>query len=198
MAQAGFSSSGSGRIDAGGLMNKSRGAVNSNLISILHDIQAKYGYIPEAKIREVAQRLKIPLVDVYGVVTFYKSFSLAPRGRHSITVCLGTACHVRGGPRVMQRISEILRIEPRETTEDQEFSLETVNCLGCCALGPMVVVDGKHHGLMNSAKVGILLRNYKNTKNKVNTGRSSSKVPSSRTLNQMEKDYHGEESVFLT
>lgn len=98
----------------------------------------------------------------------------------------------------MQRISEILQIEPGETTEDQEFSLETVNCLGCCALGPMVVVDSKHHGLMNSARVGALLRNYKNTKNKVNTGRSSSEVPSSRTSNQMQKDYYGEESVFLT
>jgi len=151
----------------GGLMNKSREVVNSNLISILHDIQAKYGYVPEVKIREVAQSLEIPLVDVYGVVTFYKSFSLAPRGRHSITVCLGTACHVRSSPRVLQRISEILQIEPGETTEDQEFSLEAVNCLGCCALGPMVVVDGKHHGLMNSAKVDVLLRNCRNTKHKV-------------------------------
>jgi len=148
-------------------MNESKGVINSNLISILHDIQAKSGYVPEEKIREVAQRLKIPLVDVYGVVTFYKSFSLGPRGRHSITVCLGTACHVRGGPRVLRHVCEILRIEPGETTEDQEFSLETVNCLGCCALGPMVIVDGKHHGLMNSAKVSILLRNYVNAKNKV-------------------------------
>jgi NADH:ubiquinone oxidoreductase subunit E len=141
--------------------------VKSNLISILHDIQAKCGYVPEAKIREVAQKLEIPLVDVYGVVTFYKSFSLAPKGRHSITVCEGTACHVRSSPRVLQRISEILQIEPGETTEDQQFSLEAVNCLGCCALGPMVVVDGKHHGLMNTAKVDALLRNYRNAKHKV-------------------------------
>ena len=141
--------------------------VKSNLISILHDIQAKCGYVPEAKIRDVAQKLEIPLVDVYGVVTFYKSFSLAPRGRHSITVCEGTACHVRSSPRVLQRISEILQIEPGETTEDQQFSLEAVNCLGCCALGPMVVVDGKHHGLMNTAKVDALLRNYRNAKHKV-------------------------------
>jgi NADH-quinone oxidoreductase subunit E len=139
---------------------------NSNLISILHDIQAECGYVPEAKIRDVAQTLKIPLVDVYGIVTFYKSFSLAPRGRHSITVCLGTACHVRGSPRVLQRISETLRVEAGETTEDKEFYLEAVHCLGCCALGPMVVVDGKHHGLLNSAKVDDLLRNYRNTKHK--------------------------------
>jgi NADH-quinone oxidoreductase subunit E len=156
--------------------------VNSNLISVLQDIQAEYGYVPEAKIRDVAQKLKIPLVDVYGVVTFYKSFSLAPRGRHSITVCLGTACHVRSSPRVLQRISEILQIEPGETTEDQEFSLEAVNCLGCCALGPMVVVDGKHHGMMNSAKVDALLRNYRYSKHKVKQTERPLEVPVQRQL----------------
>jgi NADH:ubiquinone oxidoreductase subunit E/formylmethanofuran dehydrogenase subunit C len=141
--------------------------LNSNLISTLLEIQSKRGFVPEEKISEAAQKLGIPLVDVYGVATFYKSFSLAPRGRHSITVCLGTACHVRGGPRVLQRVSEILQIEPGETTKDQEFSLEVVNCLGCCALGPMVIVDGNHHGLMNSAKVDALLRNYRNARHKV-------------------------------
>ena len=156
--------------------------LNSNLISILHDIQAECGYVPEAKIREVARKLKIPLVDVYGVVTFYKSFSLAPRGRHLITVCLGTACHVRSSPRVLQRISEILHIEPGETTKDQEFSLEAVNCLGCCALGPMVVVDGKHHGLMNSAKVDALLRNYRNAKHNVARTERHLEVPVQRRL----------------
>jgi NADH-quinone oxidoreductase subunit E len=155
--------------------------LNSNLISILHDIQAESGYVPEAKIRDVAQKLEIPLVDVYGIVTFYKSFSLAPRGRHSITVCLGTACHVRGSPRVLQRISEILQIEPGETTEDNKSSLEAVNCLGCCALGPIVVVDGKHHGLMNSAKIDDLLRNHKNTKHKATrTSRQMKTVPVQR------------------
>ncbi len=138
--------------------------LNSNLISVLQDIQEESGYVPEARLREVAHKLKIPLMEVYGVVTFYKSFNLSPRGRHSITVCLGTACHVRSSPRVLQRISEILQIEPGETTRDREFTLEAVNCLGCCALGPMVVVDGKHHGLMNSAKVDALLRDYKHTK----------------------------------
>jgi NADH-quinone oxidoreductase subunit E len=141
--------------------------VNSNLISALLEIQSKHGFVPEDKISEGAQKLGMPLADVYGVVTFYKSFSLAPRGRHSITVCLGTACHVRGGPRVLQRISEILQIEPGETTKDQEFSLDVVNCLGCCALGPMVIVDGNHHGLMNSAKVDALLRNYRNARHRV-------------------------------
>jgi NADH:ubiquinone oxidoreductase subunit E/formylmethanofuran dehydrogenase subunit C len=141
--------------------------VKSNLISTLHDIQAKCGYVPEEKIREVAQKFEIPVTDVYGVVTFYKSFNLAPRGRHSITVCEGTACHVRSSARVLQRICEILQIEPGETTEDQDFSLEAVNCLGCCALGPMVVIDGKHHGLMNTTKVDALLRNYGKVTRKV-------------------------------
>lgn len=164
-------------------MNEIKGIVNTNLISILQDIQAKYGYVPHAKIREVAHGLKIPLVDVYGVVTFYKSFGLTPRGRHTITVCLGTACHVRGSPRVLQNISKILRIEPGETTEDQEFSLETVNCLGCCALGPMVVVDDKHHGLMNSAKLSSLFRNCRNTGTESKqTERKLGDVPAPRTL----------------
>jgi len=158
-------------------MDRRRDIVNENLISILQGIQAKHGYVPEARLREVAQRLGISLADVYGVVTFYKSFNLVPKGRHSVTVCLGTACHVRSSPRVLQRISEILRIEPGETTEDQEFSLEAVNCIGCCALGPMVVVDGKHHGLMNSAKVDALLRNHRNTKRLVTRAERQVKVP---------------------
>jgi len=141
--------------------------VKSNLISTLHDIQAERGYVPEEEMREIAQKFEIPVTDVYGVVTFYKSFNLAPRGHHSITVCEGTACHVRSSARVLQRICEILQIEPGETTEDQEFSLEAVNCLGCCALGPMVVIDGKHHGLMNTAKVDTLLRNYGKVPGKV-------------------------------
>jgi len=135
--------------------------IDSNLLSILQAIQAEFGYLPGEKIQETAQSLNIPLSEVYGVVTFYKSFSLTPRGRHVITTCLGTACHIRGSPRILKTICEILKIEPDETTEDNEFTLETVNCLGCCALGPMVVVDGHYHGLMNSAKVRSLLQYYK-------------------------------------
>jgi len=156
--------------------------LNSNLISTLLDIQAKCGFVPEEKISDVAQKLGIPLVDAYGVVTFYKSFSLAPRGRHSVTVCLGTACHVRGGPRVLQRVSEILQIEPGETTKDQQFSLEAVNCLGCCALGPIVIVDGKHHGLMNSAKVDALLQNYRNAKHNATRTDRQLQAPVQRQL----------------
>jgi len=187
LTQADSSSSGSSRINARGLINESKSVVNTNLVSVLHDIQAKNGYLPEEKIREVAQSLGIPLVDVYGVATFYKSFSVTPRGRHTITVCLGTACHVRGSPRVLQSISKILRIEPGETTEDQEYSLETVNCLGCCALGPMVIADGEHYGLMNSAKVSVLLPNYKNigTRSKQTYGKLD------RALKNTETDREG-------
>jgi NADH:ubiquinone oxidoreductase subunit E/formylmethanofuran dehydrogenase subunit C len=163
-------------IDRGGHRGFPTDVLNSNLISTLLDIQAECGFVPEEKIGDIAQKLGIPLVDTYGVATFYKSFSLAPRGRHSITVCLGTACHVRGGPRVLQRVSEILQIEPGETTKDQQFSLEAVNCLGCCALGPMVVVDGNHHGLMNSVKVDALLRNYRNASQATRTGRQLAPV----------------------
>lgn len=114
------------------------------LISILEDIQAKYGYLPEAELRTVAEETGRSLVDVYGVATFYRSFSLTPRGRHLVSVCLGTACHVRGGPAIAQQLEKHLGIKAGETTEDREFTLETVNCLGACALGPVVVIDGHY------------------------------------------------------
>ena len=141
-------------------MSTNTDVINTNLISILQEVQDKYRYLPEENIREIAQSLNMPLSEVYGVVTFYKSFSLTPRGRHIVTVCLGTACHIRGSPRVLKKICEILEIEPGETTDDQEFSLETVNCLGCCALGPMVVIDDQYHGLINSTKIPALFQSY--------------------------------------
>jgi NADH-quinone oxidoreductase subunit E len=128
------------------------------LISTLEDIQAHYNYLPEEALREVSRRLAIPLRDIYGVATFYQSFSFTPKGKHIITVCLGTACHVRGGTRMVDIISNELGIGPGETTPDMLFTLETVNCLGACALGPIVVVDGEYHGNMNSSKVDALLK----------------------------------------
>lgn len=127
------------------------------LIPILQDVQALYNWLPQEVICRVGEGLEIPLIDVYGVATFYKSFSLKPRGKHLITVCLGTACHVRGGPRIVDEFSRKLNIELGETTEDMQFTLETVNCLGCCAIGPIVVKDGIYHGQMNSQKVVSLL-----------------------------------------
>ena len=131
---------------------------NENLLSVLQDIQAKYGYLPEEKLIETAETLDMPLIDVYGVATFYKSFSLTPRGRHQVKVCLGTACHVRGADRIGKEVERKLGIGPGETSEDGEFSLETVMCLGCCAIGPVVVMDGKYYGQMTRTKVESVLK----------------------------------------
>ena len=129
------------------------------LISILAEIQAKYGYLPEEALREVAERTGRSLVDIYGISTFYRAFSLKPRGKHLISVCLGTACHVRGGPRVLEEFEKQLGISAGATTGDKEFTLETVNCLGACALGPVVVIDGHYFTAVRTPKVkGILDR----------------------------------------
>ena len=139
-------------------MTPTENGSNETLLSVLQDIQAKYGYLPEGKLIETAETLDIPLIDVYGVATFYKSFSLTPRGRHQVKVCLGTACHVRGANRIGKEVGQKLGIGPGETSEDGEFSLETVMCLGCCAIGPVVVIDGKYYGQVTPAKVGSILR----------------------------------------
>ncbi len=130
------------------------------LISILLDIQAEYNYLPRDPLIMVANELGILLIDVYSVATFYNVFSLKPRGKHIINLCLGTACHVRGGARIADKIKTRLNIEVDETTKDKMFTLETVRCLGCCALGPVVVVDGEYHGQMNAKKVDALLQKY--------------------------------------
>ena len=124
-----------------------------HLITVLENIQSYYNYLPEEALREVAKELDIPLRDVYGVATFYKSFSLNPRGKHLVSVCLGTACHVRGAPAIASEFEKQLKIKPGETTPDNEFTLETVNCLGACALGPIVVVDGKYFSSVKTKNV---------------------------------------------
>jgi len=128
------------------------------LISTLEDIQSKYGYLPEDTLRIVAKRTGWSLVDLFGVATFYRSFSLKPKGRHLISVCLGTACHVRGAPIIAGEFERKLKISAGETTSDNEFTLETVNCLGACALGPMVVVDGHYFSNVNTRKVKQILK----------------------------------------
>jgi NADH-quinone oxidoreductase subunit E len=127
------------------------------LISILEKIQSKYSYLPEKELREVSEKTGLSMVDIYGVATFYKSFSLKPRGKHLISVCLGTACHVRGGPSVAQELGKKLGINAGETTNDREFTMETVNCLGACALGPVVVVDGHYFPQVKASLVSDLL-----------------------------------------
>ncbi len=130
----------------------------AGLIAILQDVQSQYHYLPEEAIREVAAVLGLPPIKVYGVATFFKAFSLEPRGRHMVTVCLGTACHVRGSSSLVDELKRHLRIEAGKTTEDRQFTLETVNCLGACALGPVMVVDGHYHGQANRRKVKTILR----------------------------------------
>jgi NADH-quinone oxidoreductase subunit E len=124
-----------------------------SLVPLLQDIQGEFNYLPEEMLRRVAERLEIPLSQVYSVATFYKAFSLEPRGEHIITVCLGTACHVRSAPAVVAELERILGVQSGETTKDMKFTLETVNCLGACALGPIVVMDGEYNGQMTPAKV---------------------------------------------
>ncbi len=130
------------------------------LVSILQDIQAECNYLPKEALLQISQDLDIPLSQVYSVATFFKAFSLKPRGRHLINVCLGTACHVRGAVRVLETIERELSIKPGDTTEDLRYTLETVNCVGACALGPIVVIDGKYSGQMKTDKVKPLLENY--------------------------------------
>ena len=122
------------------------------LISILHDIQDRYNHLPKEALKQVAGRLEMDLNDIYGVATFYKSFSLTPKGKHSITLCLGTACHVRGGPKILKEMTRQLNVKPGQTTADKKFSLQAVNCLGVCAIGPVMFVDGKFYGEMTPVK----------------------------------------------
>jgi NADH:ubiquinone oxidoreductase subunit E len=124
-----------------------------SVISMLEEIQATYGYLPPDMLKELSEATDYSLVDVYGAATFYKSFSLKPRGKYLVSVCLGTACHVRGGPAVAREFERQLGIRAGETTADKEFTLETVNCLGACALGPVVVVEGHYFPRVNPEKV---------------------------------------------
>lgn len=136
------------------------GNTRAGIISILHEIQAQYNYLPEEPLRYTAQKLNMPLIDLYSIASFYHAFSLKPRGKHLIQCCLGTACHVRGSHRVLNELERRLDIKAGETTPDQQFTLTTVNCLGACALGPIVVVDDEYHGNTRVQKIGAILAKY--------------------------------------
>ncbi len=140
------------------------------LISILQDIQATYSYLPAEILKLVARKTRHSLVDIYAVATFYKSFSLQPRGKHLMSVCLGTACHVRGAPRVVEECAKLLGIEPGQTTADGDFTLETVNCLGACALGPVIVVDGHYFSNVKPSKVKEIIETSREGLEKIKIG----------------------------
>lgn len=131
------------------------------LIPILQDIQLECNYLPEDVLRHVARELGLPLSQVFSVATYYSAFSLTPRGRHLICVCLGTACHVKGGGRILERIERDLGIEPGRTTEDGNFSLETVRCIGCCGLAPVITIDGHAYGRLKQDQLSTILKRYK-------------------------------------
>jgi NADH-quinone oxidoreductase subunit E len=123
------------------------------LIQILLDLQSGFGWLPREVLAEVRKELGIPLTRVYQVATFYKAFSFAPRGRNRIRVCMGTACQVRGASLIRDRVQQVLGIEPEETSPDMKFSLETVNCLGCCAMGPVMTIGDAYHGHLTISDV---------------------------------------------
>ncbi len=136
-------------------------AQRTNLIPILQEVQDTYRYLPQEVLRKVSQKLRVPLTEVYQVATFYRCFSLVPRGRHVIQVCLGTACHVRGAPRVLDRILRDLKMAGPGTSSDLQFTVETVRCVGCCGLAPVARVDNTNtHPHLTQTKVAGLLKKY--------------------------------------
>lgn len=142
------------------ILNGHRDRAEGSLIPVLEEIQERYHYLPRDALILVSEWLGVPLSQVYSIATFYNAFSLKRRGRHQIHVCTGTACHVQGGAQVLDRLQRRLQVEPGETTPDWEFTLETVNCLGACALGPIAVVDGKYFGQMAASRVDKLLKEF--------------------------------------
>ena len=132
----------------------------SSLIQVLLDIQSENRWIPKNALERISDKLQVPLTRILHITTFYKAFSLVPKGRHEVHICMGTACHVRGAPRLLDSIEDTIGIKPGQTDLDLKFSLETVNCLGCCALGPVVEIDGKTHGKMTPSETADVLKNY--------------------------------------
>jgi NADH:ubiquinone oxidoreductase subunit E len=131
-----------------------------NLIMILQAIQKRYNFLPQATLKYLAEKINVPYSQIYGVGTFYATFSLEPKGRNIISICLGTACHVRGGERVRERIVDTLNLNGKATTEDMRFTLEGVRCIGCCSLGPVIKVNEDVHGRIGADEVGKVLEKY--------------------------------------
>jgi NADH:ubiquinone oxidoreductase subunit E len=130
----------------------------SSLIAVMQDVHQAFGYLPEEVLHDVARRIDVPISTFYSLATFYKSFRLEPIGKKHVCVCVGTACHVRGASRIVETLERELHIPAGETTEDGNYTLETVNCLGACALGPLVTINGEYHGKVDQKKIGRLLK----------------------------------------
>jgi NADH-quinone oxidoreductase subunit E len=141
------------------IINKYNGD-RGQLVSILQDIQTEYYYLPKEALIQVSETMDIPVSQVYNMATFFRAFSLEPRGKHLMNVCLGTACHVRGAIRILEKIERSLSIKRGETTRDRKFTLETVNCMGCCAVGPATKIDGEYFGEMSTDKVDPMITKF--------------------------------------
>ena len=143
-----------------GIIEKDFNSDKENLIMILQAIQRRYNHLPQPALTYLATKIGVPFSKIYGVATFYSTFSLEPRGRNIISICLGTACHVRGGERVREKIVESLSINDGQTTSDNRFTLESVRCIGCCSLGPVVKINEDMHGRISSDKIASVLDQY--------------------------------------
>jgi NADH-quinone oxidoreductase subunit E len=133
---------------------------HSNIIGILQDTQVIENYLPQEALRYISEKMEISLTRIFDIVTFYKAFSLVPRGKYTIRICCGTACHLGGAPQNLDQLNRLLQIKDGETTDDRIFSLETVNCLGACALAPVVAVDEDYHEAVNAGKIEKMLSAY--------------------------------------
>lgn len=144
---------------------------DGSLVMLLQETQRRYGYLPREVLKAISRELEVPLARLYGLATFYRSFSLTPRGKHEVCVCTGTACHVRGAKGVLEQLQRTLRVTPGGTTDDGQFTLVNVNCVGACAMGPIVALDGVYHGKMTPDKIDPLIQAV---------GRKTTKKPGSK------------------
>lgn len=142
------------------ILLKYNSATSADLIPVLQQIQDAYGYLPQNTLEEITARTRIPLSKIYGVVTFYSQFSLEPRGKHTIKVCTGTACHIKGAPEIKKIITEVLQVDERQTTQDYKFTYEPVACLGTCFLAPVMMINDRYYGKLTVEKTETILKSY--------------------------------------
>jgi len=144
------------------------GKDTSQLVSILQDIQTEYNYLPRTALEKLSKKMDIPQSQIYSMATFFRAFSLRKRGKHIINICQGTACHVRGADLILESLERQLNIKRGETTIDAQFTLETVNCMGCCATGPVVKIEEEYFGHMSNDKVEHMVNKYRESKTNIN------------------------------